>query len=235
LVIEELRRCETNEDPFGARRALSLARQFGILGIPVADDVQARAARCLVFELTVTSNTSWTIADYVTTIANVSANVPLGLGSNAGPLQVSLWDARPHGILQDVACVTTSPSYTFDAPAFVIAELGFIPESYEPSTEQLYLDVIPGNDLIDFSFTCPAGEEQYQIPQAFSSVYGLVFRTSHVHERVGKDGSYRITGWQKIAGSRWAAEVRFERAESDGTWSWMESTRMVLRHAPQTG
>lgn len=226
LVEDELRRCETGVDPFAARDALQMARVVELWGIEVPNAV-ARATACLRFELTMTSSTEWTVFDYAHATASVRvANLILGAdGSNAAPLESTGWSIELVGPLAGVGCTAASPSYEFDAPMLRVVEVDTAPGE---APERMYVDILPGNDRLTFLQSCP-GSVLAATP---TPVYGLVFATSHAAEKVGKDGSYRLTGWQRVAGSAWAAEARFDRSFSADDWSWTEQTRFFLRHAP---
>lgn len=233
LVEDALRRCESGADPFAAREALALARQLQLWGMDV--QAEARVAGCLRFELTMTSSASWTVDDFAQASASVSAvNIPLGTGAaSVAPLQASIWNVIIVGELAEF-CVPSSASYIFDQPLFAVAEVGFVPENDEEiRVADLYVDVRPGSDKLAFGMTCSAGQEPIVIePPGGGGLYRTVFETSHAAEKVGKEGTYRIRGWQRLTGAAWAAEARFDRSRDEGTWSWTETTRFFLRHAP---
>lgn len=225
-VNDAARDCEEGRTGFGATfELLSAVRQAtlaGILDEEEGAEFTGRLRRCLRFELTMTSVTSWTVDDFARATSQVRASGQIGVI----PLEATEWDVQIVGDLAEY-CVAANATYAVDRP---LAVVGLNVEPDDDSLARFSLDVVPGRDALSFGLSC--NPDVVVPPQAPGAVHQAVWEQSHVPEKVGTNGVYRLTGWRRVPGAGWAAELLYERSQDLGDWSWTESTRFFLRHAP---
>jgi hypothetical protein len=236
-------RCKAGQGPEQAIRMLALMRQAQLQSLPIPEDAYSIADACLRFELTYTT----TIDDHTLydpeirqqlSVTNLEIR-PLSLTAPwVKPIALGSFQtlAKNH----EVGHCTYTPTLVEPTSPFKVIGVDLDLAEAKPRPERIWLDVDPGDVAATVDWACAPDGGSGTLPPTgyFRREFTYLYADQGYWTDAPRQQLFRITGWQRVPGSGWAIERRYERSKlgpppSDSTGQKVtETTGFFLRQAP---